>query len=107
MNPPIIAPAEASRYVYRPYAPIPDHWKRPAVKFGPTGLADALIDALGGAQHIIVEAPEFDPFIRGASTGHMRRLREMRMIESVGPCRHRLTPFGRAVRNHLLGSKKP
>ena len=89
---------------WNPFDPIPDHWKRPPVKFGPTSLADALYQSLGGAADIIARAPEFDPFIKGASSGPMRQLREMRMIESVGVCRHRLTPLGRAVRNHRLGS---
>lgn len=90
---------------YNPYRPIPDHWKRPPIKVGPTSPIDAMIEVLGNAKNVVIAAPEFDPFISGASTGAMRLLREMRMIENVGaPCRFRLTPFGRAVRNHLKGN---
>lgn len=93
------------RTAYNPYNAIPHHWKRPPVKLGHASLVDELISTLGYGAKILVEAPEFDPFIYGATSGAMRTLREMRMIESVpGPCRHRLTPLGRAMRRHIEGN---
>lgn len=97
-----------SALAWNPYEAMPDHWQRPRppIRVGPTDVAEALIEAIGPSAKSIPQMPEFDPFrVWNATSGLGLTLRQMRLIEATRQGWYRLTPLGRAVRNHIKGAE--